>query len=271
MPQGLRRRRFRQGLMIFYSLFLTIASALFIAVVMLKSDTVILDDWAVVMQRRVADIPASIEILDSRWGSAELTHSEAMFQLDSLIKRVPRYHGSLHKGPDSDYRMLGKVTYISGKNVTFALGEVLWLDETPYYSPGSADELAGILRLMRRQVYTVQNLAGMMRQAQRMTVHAHSGAAAALPRQEREVFVQSLLSASLLEAVADVQVALQDAQQPAYRIHLQLSEQPGDSVVLLVYANEYIQVYDMVSARGALLHLSGDLFRYCSDVLDARP
>lgn len=270
MSAGRRRRRFRHGLIVFYSLFLTIASTVFCIVVLTKSKTVILDDWAVVMQRRVSDIPDVVEILDSRWGSAELAQSQLVFELDSLFKRVPPYQGDLHKGPDSDFRMLGKITYISGKNVALALGEVLWLDETPYYSKGSEDELAGILRLMRKQVYNVQNLANMLVNAKRVTVHDNKGASLALSAQQRATFDPPLREAIVLQGTDDIQYLLQETGQAAYRIELKLSDQPEDVVLLLVYANGYIQVSDMTSARGVLLHLSGDLFSYCRDLFNIR-
>lgn len=262
-------RRLRQGLIVCYSLLLTAASIAFCAMVFLRSQTVVLEDWATVMQRRAADIPAVVEILDSRWGSAELTQSQVMFQLDSLVRRVPRYYGSLQKGADSDYRMLGKITYISGKNVSFALGEVLWLDDTPYYGQAAADEVASILRLMRKQVYTIQNLAGLMQSAGQMVLF-RAGEDTPIPIADRTAFIQSIQAASAMEQMRDVQYALEGGEAPSYRIQLQLGEVPGDAVVLLVYANEYIQVLDMTSARGVLMHLTGDLYRYCRDAVQGR-
>lgn len=260
---------FNRGLLILYSVVMIGASLGLWLSVRDHRGTVEIYDWATVMERRTSDVPAVVEIQDRRWGVAEVTDNRVLFQLDALIKRVPRYFGSLDQDQDR-YRMRGNIEYIGGRVVSFALGQVLWMEDEPYFGLGARDDLAGLLRLMREQVYTEENLARLLLQAREVMLHGQEETLY-LSTQEREAFWQTILTATRLEGAEEIDYALQTREAPYCRLELEMSMTPGDSILLLIYPNEYVEVWDMTSARGTVLSFYGDLVQGCRDLLETPP
>ncbi len=265
----LRRPGFHVGLIVLYSVLMITASVLLWMSIFDRGEVTEIRDWATVMERRAADVPALIEIQDKRWGVAELSDNDILFQMDALIKRVPRYFGELEQDPGS-YRMMGNIEYIGGRSVSFSLGEVLWMEDEPYFSLNARDELAALLRLMREQVYSETNLAGLLEGAQRVVLRGR-GTNLELDAGQREQLGQILLSTTGLEGAEETGYALETREDPYCRLELFLSGAPEDVVVLLVYPNEYVEVWDMTSARGTVMAFYGDLARSCRDLLETPP
>lgn len=251
---------FRKVTFLLYLIVMLAATAVILSAAFDTGKTVSVYDREDVMHRKAVVIPATLRVNDPVWGDIEVADKAVVYEVSDLLQQILLTEAAEDASPRRG-GMLGKITYISGRESSFCIDENFWIDGVPYGKSNSFYPIKRIESLLRMQAYTLKNLTALLER---------SGSAIflndeALEKSKRVKFAQLLNGLPEVKSGGELSNARAEKGGAQWRL---LAESGSCRLAMFGFQNGLIEVYDVSGGSGSILSVM-DTAGKCGQLLYA--